>query len=265
MKFKTKIEKKEKSIVEVRVVMDFSEVENKKEEALKLMSKDIKIDGFRQGKVPQEVIEKHLGEQAVLQEAAQLVINDVFPEILEKEKLKMIGYPAISVTKLAPANDFEFKIEMTVYPEVKLPDYKKIAGKIKKEVVKVTPEDFKKMEENVLNVYNKQQESLKSNQKEDDEKNKKEKETKFSPQATKLTDEIVKTFGPFKNVAEFKKAITHDLEHEKEHRAIEKQRGQISEALLKELKIEVPEMLINVELDKMIAYVKDEAQKYGIK
>jgi trigger factor len=127
MKFETKIEKKEKGIISVKVKMSFTEVEKKREDVVKDFANNTEIEGFRKGKAPVEVVEKKIGEAKIIQEASQKVINDVFPEILKKEKIQIIGYPSISVTKLAPGNDFEFTIEMTTYPEVKLPDYKKIA------------------------------------------------------------------------------------------------------------------------------------------
>ena len=266
MKFKTKVEKKEKGIVEVLVTMDFSEVEKNKTEALKNISKDAKIDGFRKGKIPTDVLEKQLGEGTVLQEAANITINNVFADILKKENLHMIGYPAISVTKLASGNDFEFKIEMTVYPEIKLPDYKKIAKKFKKEGTEVTDKDFEKLEKNVLDVYNRQQNNPHICEDDNCQHEEKEEEKKDIKKATKLTDEIVKTFGPFESVADFRKQMKVDLQREKEYRAIEKLRGEISEEILKELKgVDVPEMLVNVELDKMIAYMKDAAMKYSLK
>lgn len=261
VKFKTKIEKKEKSLVEVGVIMDFQEVEKNKPVALKAMKKDAKVDGFRDGKIPDDIAIKQLGENAILQESANITINNIFPDILKKEKLKIIGYPAISVTKLAEGNDFEFKIEMTVYPEVSLPDYKKIVVKIKKKVTKISEEDFKKAEKNILDVLNHQTEHKCKDEKckeshQDEEKPKKK--------ITKLTDEIVKTFGPFKNVEDFEKQVKADLQKNKDIENIEKHRGEMMEAILKEVQMVVPEILVNAELDKMVAQMKDGALKHGL-
>ena len=276
IKFKTKVEKKDKGVVFVDVAIDFKEVEKKKDDALKKVAKDVKIDGFREGKVPADILKKQIGEQAILQEASQLVINEVFPEILKKEKLHMLGYPAISVTKLAVGNDFEFKIELTVYPEIKLPDYQKIVAKIKKDKVEVIDDDFKKVEENILNIYNRQQQvpahscndenCQEDHTKEKDSKdNQKKSDKKTTKKATKLTDEIVKTFGPFKSVADFREQMKADLQREKEMQVIGNHRQKIVEAILEKTEFSVPEILINVELDKMIAYMKDEVMKHGIK
>lgn len=271
MKFKTKIEKKDKGLVLIDVSLDFQEVEKKKKDALAKMAQDIKIDGFREGKVPADVLEKQIGENAILQEAAQLAINEVFPEILKKEKLHMLGYPAISVTKLAAGNDFEFKVELTIYPEITLPDYQNIVAKIKRDKVAVNNDDLKKVEKNILNLYNRQQSGPKhtcgdsSCKIDHSSKSKTEEKPEIKkPEAQELTDEIVKTFGPFESVDDFKKKMEGDLKREKENQVIGQHRQKIMEAILEKTEFSVPEILINVELDKMIAYMKEEVQKHGI-
>jgi trigger factor len=254
MKFETKIEKKEKGIISVEVKMPFTEVEKKREEVVKQFADSVEIEGFRKGKAPVEIVEKKIGEAKILQEASQKVINDIFPEILKKEKIQIIGYPSISVTKLAPGNDFEFSIEMTTYPEVKLPDYKKIAKGIKKDKAKVGDEDIKKVEENLLAMQN--QMAHGKHEHKDGEKceHKEDKE---------LTDDFVKQLGPFKNVSEFREKLKEDLQKEKEAQVTSKHRGDIAEKILKELKMDIPEILVNAELDKIMAQIQDDVEKSG--
>ncbi len=255
MKFKTEVERKKNSIVEVKVKMDFSEVEKRKEVVLEKLAGEVEVEGFRKGKAPKDVVEKKLGEERILQEASQEVINEVFPEILKKEKIQIIGYPSITVTKLAPGNDFEFSAEMAVYPEVKLPDYKKIAKSIKKEVRKVGKEDIEKVEKNLIDMQNHMAQNHEHREGEKcDHEHKEVKE---------LTDDFVKQLGPFKDVTDFRKRLEEDLKKEAEAEAVAKHRGEIAEAILKEVKMEVPEILINAELDKIIAQMKDDMMRSG--
>ncbi len=256
MEFKTKIEKKEKGIIEVMVTMPFSEVKKNEDKAVEYLSSQTEIEGFRKGKAPKDVVEAKLGKDKILQEAAQQTINQVFTEVLQKEKLNMIGYPAISVVKLAEGNDFEFKVELTVYPEVKLPDYKKIVKGVKKEKVgEVTKEDLEKVEKNLLDMQNKMALQGQENK---DEKKQDQKEV------TELTDDFVKKLGPFKNVAEFKEKIKEDLKMEKENQSVMNHREGIVEGILKETDFSVPELLVNAELDKIIAQLKDDVTKNGL-
>lgn len=257
MEFKTKIEKKEKGITVVHVTMDFNIVKNKSEKTFKKLAKNIEVEGFRKGNIPEKILKEKISDSLVLQESAQEVINEVFSEILKKEKLQIIGFPAINVTKLAEGNDFEFTIEMTVYPEVKLPDYKKIAAAIKEEKKEIGDEDLKAVEKNVLDMIN-HQEHHKNHGSEHKEGEKVEEKYK------ELTDEVVAMVGPFKSVEDFRAKVKEDLIKESDVRAIMDKRGKIAEAILAKTKMDVPEILVNAELDKILAQLKDDVQKHGI-
>ncbi len=257
MKFETKIEKGEKGIVKVVVNMPFKSVEEKKEKTFEKLSKNIEVEGFRKGNVPEKILKEKISEDMLLQESAQEVINEVFPEILKKENLQIIGFPAINVTKLAEGNDFEFSIEMTIYPEVKLPDYKKIAAGVKSVVKEISDDDFKSVEKNVLDMLNHQAHHEKNGEEH------KEGE-KIEEVHKELTDELVAKVGPFKSVSEFKDQVLKDLKQEAEVRAIMDKRGEIAENILKEVKMDVPEILVNAEMDKILAQLKDDVQKHGI-
>ena len=257
MEFKTKVENKEKGIVAVTVTMPFEKVSEKKEKTFKKLAENIEVEGFRKGNVPEKIVKEKISDEAVLQESAQEVINEVFPEVLKNEDLQIIGFPAINVTKLAEGNDFEFVIEMTVYPKVELPDYKKIASGIKVEKQEVSEEDLKAVEKNVLDMLNHQahHEEHGSEHKEGEKVEEKYKE---------LTDELVGKIGPFKTVEEFKEQVKKDLIQEADVRAIMDKRGKIAEAILEETDMEVPEILVNAELDKILAQLRDDIQKHGL-
>ncbi len=252
MKFETKIEKKEKSIVEVKVTMPFSEVEKNIKTVEDQLVETTEVEGFRKGKAPKDMVLKKFGKDKILQEASSITINETFPEILKKEKIQLIGYPAISVTKLAEGNDFEFTMELTVYPEVNLPDYKKIAKGIKKEIREVKDEEIHKVVKNLLDMQNNIKKGKLT-----------EEEQKDFKEDTELSEDFIKQMGPFKTVAEFEKQIKEDLHKEAEMQAISEHRGKIAEAILKEIKMEIPELLVNAEVDKILAQLKDDVQMSG--
>ncbi|MEK7569326.1 MAG: trigger factor [Patescibacteria group bacterium] len=104
--------------------------------ALQKVGEDVEIPGFRKGKAPESVLLSHVGEMKVLEEMAQAALSEEYPKILEREKLDAIGAPMITITKLARRNPLGFKIRTALLPEVKLPDYKKIARGIKSEIEK---------------------------------------------------------------------------------------------------------------------------------
>jgi len=260
MNFQTKIKKQEKSIIEIIVTMPFNEIIKNKERAIKKLSTQVEIDGFRKGKAPTEVVEAKIGKDGILQEASQQTINIVFPEIIKKEKIKMIGYPSIIVTKIDEKdekNGFEFKIELTVYPNPILPDYKKIAEEIKgSEIKKVTQEDIEKVEQRILVMQNKM--SCQGQHKENEKCEHKDQ--------TELTDEFVQKIGPFKTVKEFKEKVKEDLEKENKNIAIAEHRTKLIESILNKIEnFDVPQSLTNAETEKLVAQMKDDMVRNGIK
>jgi len=93
----------------------------------KNLNEDIKVDGFRKNMVPENVLAAKVGEFVIDQETAELALSRAYMNILIDRKIDAIGRPQVTITKLARGNPLEFKIITAVVPEVKLPDYKKIA------------------------------------------------------------------------------------------------------------------------------------------
>lgn len=108
--------------------------------ALKHLSRDIKVAGFRKGKVPANVAEKHLDVNVLGNEVAQHAINTALNEIITIEDVRVLDQPAVNVTKYVPYTELEFEATIDVLPEVTLGDYKKL--KVKREVKSVTKEDI---------------------------------------------------------------------------------------------------------------------------
>lgn len=142
----------EKSQIELLIevsVEDFAPFINKGAESL---SKEIKIEGFRPGKVPFEILKQKVGEMSILEEAAKLVINkQVYNVIDENIKDKeVVGQPEINITKLAPGNPLEYKIKIITLPEIKIGQYKEFA--FKKDVIKVEESEINKVLNDLLEM-----------------------------------------------------------------------------------------------------------------
>ncbi len=253
LKFET--EKKEGGILNIKASISFEDLISYKEKALEKLKKEVEIDGFRKGNIPEDVLVGKVGQLGVLSEAANFAISDAYPQILEEEKLQPIGFPNISVTKLAQDNPLEFVITTTIYPEINLPDYKKIIGEIKKDKVSVSDDDVQKVVKNLLEMKKNQTDKNSGDQKEDEKNDKKEE---------KLTDEFVKTLGDFKNVEDFEKKLKEDILKQKEVEGVSKNREKIAEEIIKNIKVEIPEILLNSEIEKMIAQMKDDSAKIGL-
>ncbi|MFZ2970164.1 MAG: trigger factor [Minisyncoccia bacterium] len=106
------------------------EMEKYMDKALNKMAKNIKVDGFREGRVPADMAKKQIGENAIFEEAIHIAIDDLYQKAIVENKLAPLGHPKADITKAALGNPLEFKILISVIPEVEIGDYKKVSGKI---------------------------------------------------------------------------------------------------------------------------------------
>ncbi|WP_088331741.1 trigger factor [Lacimicrobium sp. SS2-24] len=109
---------------------------------LQQLAKTQRINGFRPGKVPVNVIKKRFG-QAVRQEVAGEVMQRNFYEAVVQEKLNPAGMPAFELQKDTDGEDLEFVASFEVYPDVEIKDLDKI--KVEKPVVEITDKDLDNM------------------------------------------------------------------------------------------------------------------------
>lgn len=214
------------SEVEITGVITSEFVAECRKEAIKELNNKVNFPGFRPGHIPEDTLVKRLGEGAVLEEAAEIALGREFPSVMKESGAFPIGRPTISIMKIAPGSPLEFKITTAVEPNFVLPDYKNLAKSVKLEKVEAATE---KEIEDVKEEIKKQ--NLKPDLKEGE-------------------------------VLEDK--IKENLLKEKEFRAKEKHRLQIIDALLKETKIEVPHVLIQSELEKMLGQFKDDVARVGL-
>ena len=142
------VKKLEKSEVEIAISLPWEAWKKHAEKAVKTIAKDVKIPGFRPGKVPADVIEKKYGKEAILLEAADLAIQASYPEALRAEKLETIGRPKAEVKVAEEGKDLEFVVTTAVMPEATLGEWKAAVKKVNKEVaaekVEVSDEDVEK-------------------------------------------------------------------------------------------------------------------------
>ncbi len=129
---KSEIKNLPKSQKEIIIEISVEEMEKYMEKALDKMSKNIKIDGFRQGKVPKNVAKKEIGEPVIFEEATHIAIENSYLETIKEKKLNPLGHPKADITKAALGNPLEYKIIITVMPDISLGDYKKVSGKMEK-------------------------------------------------------------------------------------------------------------------------------------
>lgn len=110
-----------------------------KDKAFAKVSKNAKVDGFRQGKVPRNVFEKKYGTGDIVRSAMEDLIDAKYGEIIVTEKLIPAVEPKLEIVS-ADDDGFEVNITIITDPEVKLGKYKEL--KVKKDKVEVTKEEI---------------------------------------------------------------------------------------------------------------------------
>ncbi|MDO8669669.1 MAG: trigger factor [Candidatus Buchananbacteria bacterium] len=140
---KSTVKKLDKSQVEITVEVSTLELQPYLQKSADRLAKEIKIEGFRPGKAPYDIIKQKVGEMGILQESIDDIISATYYEVLKEQKIVTIGQPKIDIEKLAPGNDFVYKATAAVLPQVKIGDYKKI--KIKQAETKIADDQVDKV------------------------------------------------------------------------------------------------------------------------
>lgn len=264
---KVTVKKLPKSEIEIEGELEADLFESYFPKALKKLGENLKLDGFRKGKIPESVLLSKVPEIGILEEMAQMAIGEHYPKIVENEKLEVISRPEISITKLARKNPLEFKIKTAIMPQIKLPDYKKIA----KETLAVVTDAEKNVvvsDEDLENTIMDIRKSRAPKKHVADTALNASNETSGDPASLDLAefnDDFVKALGPFENVEDFKNKLKVNIKLEKENQQKEKTRLKIIEKIIEESTLDVPEILIGVEVDKILYRMESDITAMGLK
>lgn len=134
----------EKSQLELTVELSVEEMAPYIERGAQKVSEEVKIEGFRPGKVPYDILKQKIGEMAILEEAAHLAIHKTLDEAIEKNTIgtQPVGQPQVNITKLAPNNPLEYKVVLSILPSIALGKYKDLGLVL--ETIKIEDEEIDK-------------------------------------------------------------------------------------------------------------------------
>ena len=124
---KSDVENLSPTRVKLSVEVPFDELKPALDAAYRRIAASITIPGFRQGKVPNRVIDQRVGRAAVLDEAINDAINLNLDAALREHEIKFLGRPDVDVTTFEDAAPLAFTAEMDVVPEFDLPDFETLA------------------------------------------------------------------------------------------------------------------------------------------
>lgn len=132
--------------IQVDVVVDEKSWKDAQEAATKKLCKEVQVDGFRKGNVPEAIARRHIDQGKMLDNAINSLLPDIYREIIEKDKVEPFAQPQVNVTKISDTN-LEVQFIIVTAPEVELGTYKGL--KLGKKEAKVAT---KEVEEEIASL-----------------------------------------------------------------------------------------------------------------
>jgi len=130
----------------MRISVPGEELETRVQAKLKQTAGQVRLKGFRPGKVPLKEVSRRFGD-GIRQEVGSEMMQSSFAEAVQQEDVSPAGMPQIEDVKLEAGADLEFTAVFEVFPEIELAGFDGI--EIEKPVAKVTPESIDTMIENL--------------------------------------------------------------------------------------------------------------------
>ena len=108
--------------VRLRVEVPFDELSGDLDRAYREIGRQVRLKGFRPGRVPRQLLDRQVGRGAVLQEAVDAALPRLYGEAVRAAELEPLGQPSVELDELADDERLVFTAELEVRPEVTVPD-----------------------------------------------------------------------------------------------------------------------------------------------
>ncbi|PIS28796.1 hypothetical protein COT42_06960 [Candidatus Saganbacteria bacterium CG08_land_8_20_14_0_20_45_16] len=226
-----KSQDREKNTVTIEVESPHADFVKAREKVLAKAGKEIKIQGFRPGKAPKDMVERALNPEYLDNEAAQSLIADLYPEIIKETKIEPVDYPNVEIVEQKAGVPFVFKVKVDVYPEIKLGKYKGL----KEEKIKVSVSD-----DDVIKVLGNLQKRF-STKKEDG-----------TTAELPLDDEFAKKVSRHGTLAELKKEVHEGMLLDRQGRAEADVKDKLVAVVSAGAEVDIPKGMVDREIEVMI-------------
>jgi len=322
-------EKIDANVVELKVEVPVEKVEQALQQAYKKIVRQITLPGFRKGKAPRKLLESRFGVEIFYEDALDILLNESYPEAIEKAQIDPIDTPEVKETNLEQGQPFTYTATVTVMPEVELGQYKGIEAD--KEIVSIGEDDvnaeIESARESHARLVTVEQEAIEGDtvvidyegfvneepfaggqadnyllelgsstfipgfedqligSKAGDEKDvivtfpenyqSEElagKEAKFEvvvhevkrKEVPELNEDFVLEVSEFESVEEYTDDVRNKLLEAKENQAEAKFKNALLNKVVENSTVEIPEVLVESEIDRMLEDTKRSMQQYGI-
>ena len=152
-----KVDKQENSKVVLEFTMDKETFEKELDKAFHKNAKYFKVPGFRNGKVPRNVVEKVYGEGLLYETVIEDNVDDEYRKAVEDNKLEVVSKPELDVKQIGKGKDLIYTVTLFVKPEATVKKYKglevkKIDSKVSKKEVDAAIESDRQKNARVVSV-----------------------------------------------------------------------------------------------------------------
>ncbi len=228
---KTEVKKLDSTKCEINVAVSGELIKNKFEEVFAQISKEAKVPGFRPGKAPRDVLEKHYAAN-VQEQVLKELVPDIYNQAIAAEKLDVIELPQITDVKLDRAS-LSFKAIVEVTPEIAVKNYKNQL--INYKIVSVSSDEVKRQIDSV----------------------------KESRKVEILDDKFSRSLG-YPNLNELQKAVERQIFMTKENQERQRIENELIEDITKGLEFKLPEGLVERQTQDMLRQTKIDLAMKGL-
>src|SRR5688572_7382111 len=137
---KSTIEELGPTRVKMAIEVPWGDLDHAFGEVYKELGKQVRVPGFRPGKVPNRVLDQRVGRPVILEQVVQHAVPEVYSEVVRENQVRVLGQPDIEVTRLDDNDTLEFTAEVDVAPQLTLPPLENLAVTV--EDVEVTDEEI---------------------------------------------------------------------------------------------------------------------------
>jgi len=136
---KTDVEELSPTRVKLSVEVPFDELKPSIDKAYREVARQVRIPGFRPGRVPPRIIDQRIGRGPVLEQAVNDAIPGLYGKAVEESELFALGQPEVAITSLDDGKELSFTAEVDIRPSFELPDLAGISVTV--DNATVTPDD----------------------------------------------------------------------------------------------------------------------------
>jgi trigger factor len=136
---KTDVEELSPTRVKLSVEVPFDELQPSIDKAYREVARQVRIPGFRPGRVPPRIIDQRVGRGPVLEQAVNDALPELYGKAVEEKELYALGRPEVEITGLDDGKELSFTAEVDVRPKIELPDLSSITVTV--DDATVTPEN----------------------------------------------------------------------------------------------------------------------------